>query len=363
MIKIKVSPFTCKTGDQIADDIFNENGVLVAAKNTVISESIQKSLMNMNINDNFYVFRTPWKGQDANDEPQFETFYDNYKSSTKILEKLTEDLSNDNQSEIGDLDIISNSIFNEITYNQYLVKFLCDIKSHDDYTFEHSLNVAFYSAMICKWMSLDGRKAENIIKTALLHDIGKAHIPIDLLNKKEELCSEELKLIQNHAIYGYNIIKDIVSLDSDVKLGVLLHHERVDGSGYPYKYSGKQLNINSKIVSIADTYDALTSDRVYRDKCTPFMALNILMTEGLNIYDIDIMNTFVNNLVYHYIGSKVLLSSGETAKVIHIPMHNITRPIISVNSKLIDLSKDDSLDIVSIFKEDDNVINYKDNAS
>lgn len=200
-------------------------------------------------------------------------------------------------------------------------------------------------------MNLTEKKTKNIIKTGLLHDIGKTKIPLDLLNKKEKLCSEELKVIQKHAMYGYNMIKEIISMDSDIKVGVLLHHEREDGSGYPNRYTGRQLNMNTKIVSIADTYDALTSDREYRGKYTPFTALDILMTEGLTTYDISIMNTFVNNLIFHYVGSQVLLNSGETGKVIHIPKYNITRPIIYVNSELVDLSKENQLNIVGIVND------------
>ena len=351
-MKIKVSPGTCKIGDQIAADIFNEYGVLIVAKNTIINESILKNLANMNINA-LWVYRRPWESQSPGMDPQFDKFYENYECSAKTLEKLIENLSNNDQPDISDLDVVSSSIINEITYNQYLIKFLYEIRTHDDYTFEHSLNVAFYSALICKWLNLNEKKTENIIKTGLLHDIGKTKTPIDLLNKKEKLHPGELELIQQHAINGYNIIKDIVPLDSDIKLGVLLHHERADGSGYPNKYSGRQLNINTKIVSIADTYDALTSDRAYRSKYTPFVALNTLMTEGLPFYDINIMNTFVSNLLFHYVGSQVLLSSGEIGKVIHIPLYNITRPIVDINSRLVDLSKDDSLSIVSIV--DDNI--------
>lgn len=347
MIKIKVSPGTCEIGDQIAADILNEYGALIAAKNTIINESILKNLASMNIDD-FWVIRTSWKSQPAGVDLQLDKFRENYENSAEILEKLIGDLSGKGQPDVSNLDIVSNSIINEITYNPRVVQFIYQIREHDDYTFEHSLNVAFYSALICKWLNLNEKKTESIIKTGLLHDLGKVNIPIDLLNKKEKLYPKELEQIQKHAVDGYNLIKDIVPLDSDIKLGVLLHHERMDGSGYPNKYSGRQLNMNTKIVSIADTYDALTSDRTYKTRYTPFMALNVLMTEGLTSYDINILNTFVSNLIFHYVGLQVLLSTGEIGKVVHIPLYNITRPIVDIDSKLVDLSKDDSLSIVSV---------------
>ena len=350
MVKIKVSPCACKIGDRIAADIFNQYGTLIVAENTIINEPIQKSLLSMNIDD-FWVIRTSQEMQFGYSDPQLEKFFESYKDNTKTLEKLIDNICNNDQPDLNDLDKICNSIYSEITECKYIVQFLCKIKNHDSYTFEHSLNVSFYCALICKWLNLSEIKTKNIIKAGLLHDIGKTKIPIELLNKKESLCEKELERIRMHAICGYNIVKDIISLDSDIKLGVLLHHEREDGSGYPYRYSSKQLNINTKIISIADTYDALTSERVYRNKYTPFIALDILMKEGLTTYDINIMNAFINNLIFHYIGSQVLLSSSEIGTVVHIPMHDITRPIVIIESRVVDLSKEDNLKIVSIIRE------------
>lgn len=347
MVKIKLPIKACSEGDILAVDIFGNRGALIAAENTIINENIKNSLKNLGI-DELWIFKPSLKTVNEDDSIEFNIFQQEYESNIKTLVQISRNLAIGKNINIDILDILSDSVLKDVRRSNISIFFLNKMKVFDDTLFNHSLNVAFYAALICKWMNVNENKTKNIIKTGLLHDIGKIEIPLELLKKKEKLRPSEFDLIKCHTLFGFNQLKDIAEIDSDIKSGVLFHHERENGSGYPFGYSGKQLNLNAKIIAVADTYDALTSDRVYKKKQTPFRAIEILLTECVASYDISIINSFTSNLLYYFIGSKVLLSNGEKGIIVHIPLHNITEPIVYINSLYIDLSAEADLSVIGI---------------
>lgn len=346
MFKYKLSIDNCINGDVIAIDIFSDEGTLVVSENTVVNEAIRNKLSNFGISK-IWIYRMVKYNQYEENE-SYTNFKNTFKKNTDSLETLVSNLINGKDTDLNELNIISDYIYIEISSNKDLIKYLNVIKDFDDYTFTHSLNVAFYCALMCRWMKLSTTKTKSIVKTALLHDMGKVKIPATILNKKGKLKPDEFDIIKTHSMHGYNIIKDIQGISIDIKMGILLHHERGDGSGYPLNLHDKQLNLNAKIVAIADTYDALVSDRAYRKGFTPFKAFKILMSENLTAFDLNILNIFIKNLPHYYIGSKVRLSSGIIGEVIHIPQHCVDKPIILVDTSFIDLSKEVDLDIVTM---------------
>jgi HD-GYP domain-containing protein (c-di-GMP phosphodiesterase class II) len=344
---MKINIVNCKNGDVLAEDVLNNNGILIAPKDTVMNEAIINQLSNLGIIE-IQIHKNSVEFNREMMDLKFRRFHDTYTEHISSLEIIAYNLLVNKYLDIQDLNGISHSINSEIFENKHLIKYLYLINKFDDFTYTHSLNVSYYCALICRWLNLNENKTLTIIKTGLLHDLGKINIPINLLNKKEKLSSEEFAIIKNHAINGYNLIKDIVDLESDIKIGVLLHHEREDGSGYPFNLTGKQINLNSKIVAIADTYDAMTSDRSYRKAFSPFKAFKVLMSDNITSYDIKIVNTFIKNLQFYYLGAKVLLNSGDNGKVVFISAHNIEKPIVLVNSSLVDLAVEPELDIVGM---------------
>jgi HD-GYP domain-containing protein (c-di-GMP phosphodiesterase class II) len=137
-------------------------------------------------------------------------------------------------------------------------------------------------------------------------------------------------------------------IDNEIKKAVLLHHERIDGSGYPYHYYYENLDLFSKVVAIADVFDAMTSDRVYKGRSTPFEVFDMFRTTGIGIFDTKILNIFLNKLAGYLIGSKVLLNTGRTGEIVFIPLQNITYPIVKVESEFYDLAQEDEIKIVSM---------------
>lgn len=220
----------------------------------------------------------------------------------------------------------------------------------DEYTYTHSVNVAFYSALMAKWLKYSEREIKRVIEAALLHDVGKIKVPSALLNKIGKLLPDEFEEIKKHAIYGYEMVSEIKELSSEVKKAVLMHHEREDRSGYPFKAGAEDINQYSKIVAIADVFDAMTTDRVYKKGVSPFDAFFMFQTTGQESFDIKIVGTFLGNICACYTGTNVLISTGDIGRVVYIPPHNISRPVIKVASGYLDFSRDESLKILRIIR-------------
>lgn len=138
------------------------------------------------------------------------------------------------------------------------------LEQHDEYTKDHSQNVADLSVKIAKKMNLDNTYVRKVYLAGLLHDIGKLLIPLEILNKKSVLTEEEYNLIKQHPILGYNALKETESL-KEIAIGIKHHHERWDGKGYPDGLKGEEIPLMSQIIAVADSWDAMMSKRSYRD--------------------------------------------------------------------------------------------------
>ena len=149
------------------------------------------------------------------------------------------------------------------------------IDARDNYTKGHSTRVADYTALLAYKLGMNKNEIEDIHSIALLHDIGKLGIPDSILNKPGKLTNEEYQVMKNHTVIGGNILKDM-SMLKDIDLGAKYHHERYDGKGYPDGLKGEQIPYIARIISVADAFDAMTSDRVYRKHLDSIIVINEL---------------------------------------------------------------------------------------
>ena len=166
-------------------------------------------------------------------------------------------------------------IIQQLLSNKNLVINLADIRSADDYTFAHSVNVAVLSIMTAIAMGCGRNDLQDIGLGAFLHDLGKIMIPISILNKNARLLPEEYDEIKKHPYYGYDMLKNEFMSNGTSGIIAYEHHERVDGSGYPNGLKSEDIHQFSKIVAVADVYDALVSDRPYRKAFQPHQVLEI----------------------------------------------------------------------------------------
>ncbi|MBC3803225.1 HD domain-containing protein [Acetobacterium fimetarium] len=192
-------------------------------------------------------------------------------------------------------------MYESINGNAVIIAALDQIKKMDEYTFTHSINTAFYSMFIAIWMGLSDQSIINATQAGLLHDIGKIYIPGEILNKKGRLTNEEYEEIQKHPLYGYFLLNEFTEFNLDVKRAVLFHHERIDASGYPLNAESDYVGVLPKIVAVADVYDAMTTDRVYKKGLKPIDAIEYLSDTGRKTLDERVLRLFLGNIpVYDF---------------------------------------------------------------
>ena len=204
------------------------------------------------------------------------------------------------------------------------------MKQIDDSTFAHSVNVAMIARLIGTWSGFNEEDLNLLTLAGLLHDVGKCQIPDDILMKPKRLSRQEYEFVKMHTQFGYDIVKD-QDLDRRVKQAVLLHHERCDGTGYPFGHDLEKLEDFECIISIADVYDAMTADRCYRSGLCPFEVISFFEQEGLQKYHPKYITTFLNKIANSYLNSDVLLSNNQTARIVYINTR-LTRPVVQLKT-------------------------------
>lgn len=235
-----------------------------------------------------------------------------------------------------------------------VIEYLYDIRLHSDYTFQHSLNVAIITGILGKWRNYRGKALKNLIFAGLLHDIGKLSIPLTVLDKPSKLSCGEFEVIKQHSQAGYRLVEACDLIPDSAKLGILQHHERLDGSGYPYGTTGGGIHDFAKIIAVADIYDAMTSDRAYRRRLTPLSALEAISEQMYEKLETGICMTFLDNMRDFHSGNSVLLSNGQRAKIIVLNSRNRywTKPVVcDANGTLIDLQEEPELEVVDLIEE------------
>ncbi len=191
--------------------------------------------------------------------------------------------------------------------------------------------------MLGKWLNLPKNELTLLTHTAFLSDIGKTKVNPTILNKPSKLTYSEFSEVKKHSFYAYDLIKNIPLLDSSVISGVLMHHERLNGSGYPLGLKEDKISTFAKIIAITDMFDAMTSDRVYSKKQNPLKVLEVLQHDCIDLLDYNYITTFVRHMSNYYTGEMVKLNNGLIGKIIKIDINNISKPLISIDSNFIDL--------------------------
>lgn len=171
-----------------------------------------------------------------------------------------------------------------------LMEITKQVEKKDRYTHKHSDRVEKYSVKIAKRLKLGKESLENLTVASVLHDIGKIHVPVEVLNKPGKLTDEEYNLIKKHPIDGANMIRD--SFYKELAPIIEQHHERLNGSGYPFGLKGDEILLEARIIAVSDTFDAMTEDRAYRKAFNEGVALNELKRLTGSHYDKDVVEAF-----------------------------------------------------------------------
>lgn len=228
-----------------------------------------------------------------------------------------------------------------------LLDMLQNMRKYDDSTFIHSMNVALISNILGSWLNFDDEELEIITACGLFHDMGKLLVPRDIITKPGKLSKAEYDQIKRHPAAGYQLLLS-QDVDKYICNAALMHHERCDGTGYPLQMQGNEIHKYTRIVSIADVYDAMTAARCYRGPMCPFHVIEIFEAEGFQKYDVEYLLTFMENVVNSYIRSRCRLTDGREGDIIYINREKLSHPIIQCGNEYVNLAEIPGLHIAEI---------------
>lgn len=234
------------------------------------------------------------------------------------------------KSDIVSLGLTTQKLIDNLATNEDIFVNITDMKMYDDYTYHHSLSVAIMAIAIGLEMGFDNHMLNEIGTAGLLHDIGKMSIPIDIINKPAKLTPEEFELVKQHPVFAAKHLGDRKIVSENIYYAILEHHERVDGTGYPYHLKGDSIHPYARILAVADVYDALTSNRPYRVPSPPNEAIEYIMGGVGSHFDENVVKAFLHKVAPYPTGAHVLLSNGEHGLVLKNFREAPLRPLVSV---------------------------------
>lgn len=222
------------------------------------------------------------------------------------------------------------TILEEILNDDNLMINMTDLKTFDEYIYQHSVNVAVLSMLIGTSLRLSHKEMFNLGLAALLHDVGKIFVNKEVLNKPGKLDANEMEMMENHSYLGYKYLKSRYEFSISTYIGVLDHHERYDGTGYPNNKRGKDISLFGRIINVADVYDALTAERPYRSGILPSEAMEYIMGGAGSHFDPEIVEVFIRRVAPYPLGTCVRLSNGYEGIVVKNYQESSLRPSIRV---------------------------------
>ena len=343
-----VATVALQPGMEVAEDATDYKGNILVKKDTVLDKLIIQKLVVSPIQciqikePEDYVMTYFEKIRVSKAFQKFENlYYANFTAYKVAIDSFILKKVPPNNNDF--LDIINN-IFTPLEHSRTtILDMLAVLKVADsDLLYAHGLNVALICRYTGKWFNLDEDELNTLVLCGFYYDIGKFKLPKEIISKPGRLTDEEIAVMRTHPVHSYNLIQNL-SLDINVKLAALMHHERCDGKGYPQKLSADRINKFAKIISIIDAYDAMTSYRAYRDPMCPFKVVEIFEQDGLDRYDVAYYLTFLERIVEEYIGKEVMLNDGTECSIVLINKQNLSRPMVRAGDKYIDLSREKNL--------------------
>lgn len=355
----KVLVRNLQAGMVTAEDIFAIDGQLIVPKKVILNDrTIEKlisfAIYSIRVEDELSTAAETHDTDDSYSErikvsPQFLAFRSSFEKNVETLKigmNRIVDLNSTTDAEnmlSQTLTLMDDNRNGSIS----LMDMLLSMREIDDSTYAHCISVSMICNILAGWLHMN--QEDRILATScgLFADIGKIRIPEQIINKPGPLTKAEYEAVKRHPIDGYNILNK-TGLHEEVKNAALMHHERNDGSGYPYGFTSNKISRFAKLVAIADIYDAMTSPRPQRYALCPFEAISVFEQESYDKFDADILLTFLKNISNSFIGQRVRLSNGLEGEIIFIHPENLSKPTIKCGDKFVDLTKYKDTRIVSI---------------
>lgn len=317
-----------KEGMILAKPLLGKNGELLLNKGVVLFSSYVSKIKQLDYNG-IYIEDELSKGIEIPDIIDEKLRFEAVKSVKAVFINIEEGKGIPRHIYRNLTDIIDD-IVGSILENKAALLNIIDLKAFDNYTFYHCVNVCILSIVIGKALNLNKKQLYNLGLTAILHDIGKTFIQKEILNKNGKLSNEEFEIIKAHPSKGYCYVKDYFDVPAVTCVGILHHHERYDGSGYPMGIKGDKISLFGRIVSVSDVYDAITSDRPYRKALPSFEAIEYIMGNSGIAFDPEIAKVFTQKIAPYPVGASVRLSNDMVGLIVENHQDCCTRPKIKI---------------------------------
>jgi putative nucleotidyltransferase with HDIG domain len=322
-------------GKRLMKDIATSSGVLVLSENTSLNEFHLQKLRNYNV-----------------DLSELDLAIDpisvQIDSQARYLRGVFERARYTNQIPVME---IKSKLITELLplCNQTdFFRIIRNIKVTEEYLYKHCIGVGVLAATIGKWMDLENSLIPQLLLAGALHDIGKIKVENSILEKPGPLDAEESERMMKHTLWGYEILKSTVGISNRIALVALQHHEREDGSGYPHGLKANEIDLFSKIVSVADVFHAMFSERAHQPGLSSMLIVNHFAEQVYHKLNSSVLLSFFKRFFSHLLGRKVVLSDGSTGKVIYLNPFEFLRPLVQQETVYIDLAKRRDLSLMEV---------------
>lgn len=320
-----------EVGMELAQPVYSNFGMLLLNKETILDEKQIEGLILLGIKDIFVVQEDNFLFPVTDDEKNEAVFQEAYQQiSGEVDSLLQETISNKVLDQQKFIDI-SNNMMADFSQPETVLQYMARLQSSDNIIYNHSMNVALIAQLFSVWFDLPDVLGRELIFAALVHDIGKAFTaPV-----QEEL----------HTVVGAKFLAD-QGVSKAVQMGVLMHHEREDGTGYPTKSSWWSIHPFAKIIAIADFYDHATNPQnILQEKVCPFNFIKVMETCRYGKFDIKYLDKFLYKIANYCLGSKVRLTDGRVGKLVFINCHALSQPIVQLKEGFLDLYREKDVQI------------------
>lgn len=342
---MRVHPSQVVPGCIITNDILGKTNRPLITKNTVVKD-IHKQVLHRFLVQQVEVAPKLSSGEpfmpEAPEEPAIEsrvekhiadpkTFMEQYLQAVKAYKKWFAEWQAGATIHIGAVREVLVPLLEQIKKSRKDIFMLHHFSTKDDYLYHHAVSTALIAAFLGEKLGMNRGEWIQLGLAGLLSDAGMAKLSKQILLKETSLTEKEYQEVKKHPTFSYRMVENIPVLNKAAKLGILQHHERLDGSGYPLATEEKKIHMFARVIAVSDMYHAMTSERLYRSKQSPFLVLELMMKEQFGRFDHAVVQAFVKSMTNYTTGTKVKLSNEQSGEIVFVDPAHPTRPMIRID--------------------------------
>jgi HD-GYP domain-containing protein (c-di-GMP phosphodiesterase class II) len=326
----------------LAEDIFGLTSRPIVQKNTVLTDEIIE-ILNLFLVPNVKVSKMlvtgiPFVPSEVVEEQEQDTlYYHEEKDFTSLFLQAVQKYKKQFQSWQSGLSVDISKIrsmllplLDEGKVKSADIFTIHHLSNNEEYHYQHAVAVGLLCGFMAKKLNYPKGEVVQAALAGILADCGMAKVSPRILQKKSALTAQEFEEIKQHTTYSYEMVQHITLLKESTKVSIIQHHERLDGSGYPFGLNGNQIHSVAKLIGVADAYHAMTSERLYRKKQSPFKVLELMRQDYFGKFDLAALKALSAGIINFSSGSKIKLSNGQLGEVLFITEKSPTRPLIKL---------------------------------